>query len=162
MAEKFIINAGALAITSEGETTAAWTATESTGAPTVTEQGALTDIDAIAIMQTAPTAAEKAQVATLLGGAAVAADFSAITDARVGLAAAAFASAVVTNAAGVEFRDGLTAVERSYIIATLASGVTGQVGAARTQAQRETQKIAALLLLDDPQMLTVRKGWRRV
>lgn len=63
MAEKLIINAGAVALTSEGETNAAWSVAESTGAPTVTEQGAITDMNNLAIMQTAATTAEQAAVA---------------------------------------------------------------------------------------------------
>ena len=63
MAEKLIINATEAALSAQGETTAAWTVAESTGAPTVTEQGALTDHNGVAIMQTGASAAEKAAVA---------------------------------------------------------------------------------------------------
>lgn len=69
MAEKFIINATNSALAEGGETTAAWTCAESTGAPTDTEIGTILTTaanDAVAVMDTTPSAAEKAAVAWCL------------------------------------------------------------------------------------------------
>lgn len=63
MAEKIIVNATGSALAAEGETTAAWTVAESTGAPTVTEQGAISDTNGFAIIQTGATAAELGAIA---------------------------------------------------------------------------------------------------
>lgn len=66
MAEKFIINASAAAAATGGETTAAWTATNSTGAPTDTEVGLILGKKGFAVMGPSPTAGEKAAVAFCL------------------------------------------------------------------------------------------------
>jgi hypothetical protein len=157
MAQELIINSTGSALAVGGETTAAWTVAESVNNPTDANLRTLADANGVAVMQTGPSAAEKAQVATLLGGTLAAADFSAITDARVGATAAIFAAAVVANAAGAEFVAGLTAAERVSLATSLAASPP-----TLTQALRETQRANAIALLDDPQMLSVRKGWRRV
>lgn len=69
MAEKFIINASDAALAVGGETTATWTCAESTGAPTDAEIGTILTTagnDAVAVMDTSPTAAQKAAVAFCL------------------------------------------------------------------------------------------------
>jgi hypothetical protein len=63
MAEKIIVNATGTALAAEGETTAAWSVAESTGAPTVTEQGAISDTNGFAVIQTGATAAELGAIA---------------------------------------------------------------------------------------------------
>jgi hypothetical protein len=63
MANKIIVNATGAALATGGETNAAWSVAESTGDPTVTEQGAISDLDGFAVIQTSATAAELGAIA---------------------------------------------------------------------------------------------------
>jgi hypothetical protein len=63
VANKLIVNATGAALATGGETNAAWSVAESTGDPTVTEQGAISDLDGFAVIQTTATAAELGAIA---------------------------------------------------------------------------------------------------
>ena len=66
MAEIGIINATQAALAVQGETTAAWTVADSTGAPTNTETLALVNTTGVACMIPAATAAQKMAIAMCL------------------------------------------------------------------------------------------------
>jgi hypothetical protein len=72
MAERFIINATDAALAVQGETTAARTGVNSTGAPTDAESGALIDTAGVAMMAVSPTAAQQMAIAAVLIDNAVA------------------------------------------------------------------------------------------
>lgn len=72
MAERFIINATDAALAVQGETTAARTGTNSTGAPTDIESGALIDTAGVAMMAVSATAAQQMAIAAVLIDNAVA------------------------------------------------------------------------------------------
>lgn len=66
MAERFIINGTQAALAVQGETTAARTATDSTGAPTDAETGALVDTAGVAMTSVTPSAANKRKILSTL------------------------------------------------------------------------------------------------
>ena len=77
MAERYIINGSQSALGVQGETTAARTATNSTGAPSDAESGALIDTADIAMMAVSPSAASRRSIlSTLIDGLSSSLDLS--------------------------------------------------------------------------------------